>query len=432
MAPTARERLHERLGVLRRSRVGRFGADVLEAVVAVGQGFFGERIALRAGNLTFITLTSVIPMVAVALALLQFFGADTLQLYVQRFIRDILAPGNQADALELVDHLVNTAAARTAGGVSFAVLLVSAGLLLRQVDASLNEVWAVRRKRPLPISVALYAGALLVGPVFIGLSLAGTEGVKRLWVSIGLPFGTQALVLGATVVIVAALTLLYKLAPHAPVRLRSAFAGALVAGAAWEVVRVSYGWATMKLFGVNPIYGSLGIAPLFLLWVDISWMLVLFGARLAYAIENFEVRTEFKDLMSHPRSREIIAGRIAQLAARAQMGGSPAPTLKALTRKLGVPQQMLREVVLQLEGAGLITVGRRGELLPSRDPETLTVADLSAAVGGVAMRPGKDTQSKRSLEYQEFERLFAGVDQGSVETLSRISWAALAKPAEEP
>jgi membrane protein len=369
-------------------------------------------------------------MVAVALALLQFFGADRLQLYVQRFIKDILAPGNQADALQLVDHLVNAAAARTAGGLSFVVVLVSAGLLLRQLDASLNEVWAVRRKRPLAISMALYAGALLIGPVFIGLSLAGTEGVKQVWVRIGLPFGAQALAVGATFVIVAALTLLYKLAPHAPVRLRSAFAGGLLAGVAWELVRVSYGWVTAVLFGANPIYGSLGIAPLFLLWVDISWMLVLFGARLAYAVENVEVRTEFKDLVSHPRSRELIAGRVAQLAARALLTGAPAPTVKTLTRKLAVPQQMLREVVAQLETAGLIVVGRKGELVPARHPSSLTVADLSAAVGGVAMRPGKDSQDKRSLEYQEFERMFADVDQANVEKLSRISWAELAGPDE--
>lgn len=431
MAPPARAKASQQLAALSRSRLGRFARDLREAFTAVAHGFFGERIALRAGNLTFITLTSVIPMVAVALALLQFFGADRLQLYVQRFIRDILAPGNQADALALVDHLLNAAAARTAGGVSFVVVLVSAGLLLRQLDASLNEVWAVRRKRPLGISLLLYAGALLVGPVFIGLSLAGTEGVKGLWVRVGLPFGVQALVLGATVVIVAALTLLYKLAPHAPVRLRSAFAGGLLAGVSWEVVRVSYGWATTLLFGANPVYGSLGIAPLFLLWVDISWMLVLFGARLAYAVEHIEVRAEFKDLVTHPRSRELIAGRVAQLAARAMLTGTPAPSVKALTRQLAVPQQMLREVVAQLEAAGLIVVGRDGALVPARHPSSLTVAQLSAAVGGVAMRPGKETQDKRSLEYQEFERLFAEVDQANVEKLSRISWAALAGP-EEP
>lgn len=409
----------------RDTRLGRFVADTTRATRGLVHSFRGESIALRAGNLTFITITSLIPLVGVALGLLQFFKQGELEALLKGFVRDLLQPGVREQSDQLVSTFVSSAGSRITGTVSFAILLFSAGLLLRHLDASLNEVWAVTKRRPLLVSIGLYAGLLLVGPVVIAATLAGTRGIRSVFETVHLPFATQLLVLGGTVSAMVALTMLYKLAPHAPVRWRSAMGGGIVAGLAWDIARHSYNGIATLAFSANPVYGSLGIAPLFLMWIYVSWSVVLFGARLAYAVEHAGFRGSFMDILAHPRVRELIAARVAQIASRAFLAHQPGLTSRQVAMQLRVPAQTVDEVVHRLEAAGLLKVEKRGEIVPARDPSLLTLADLSTAVGGV-VTAGENPGAGRVADFGEFEQLFRQVDNASIEKLSQISWSAIA------
>lgn len=412
----------------RDTRLGRFVADTTRATRGLVHSFRGESIALRAGNLTFITITSLIPLVGVGLALLQFFKQRELEALLKTFVRDLLQPGVRETSDQLVSTFVSSAGSRITGGLSFAILLFSAGLLLRHLDASLNEVWAVTRRRPILVSIGLYAGLLLLGPLVIAATLAGTRGIRTLIEHLNLPYSSQVLVLGGTLSAVATLTLVYKLAPHAPVRWRSAFAGGIVAGIAWDVARHSYSGIATLAFSANPVYGSLGIAPLFLMWIYVSWSIVLFGARLAYAVEHAGFRGSFMDILSHPRVRELIAARVAQISARAFLLSQPAPTSRQIAEQLSVPAQTVGEVVHRLQLAGLVKIERKGEIKPARDPSLLTLADVSTAVGGV-VTAGENPANGRATDFAEFEQLFRQVDNASIEKLSQISWSTMAADA---
>ncbi len=410
---------------LQGTRAGRFASDTWYATRGLILGFRGHSITLRAGNLSFITITSLLPLFTVVLALLHALNQKAFEHAVVGFAQDVLTPGERMKTDAYVQQFFTAASSRTAGGLSFLVLLFSAGLLLRHLDASLNEVWAVRKRRPLLISIGLYTGMLLFGPTILGLTLATTAGVRQLVLGAHVPFAGQLIVLGGVVVAVVVLTLLYKLAPHAPVRLRSALAGGLVAGVFWEIARNVYGTTARLFFMANPIYGSLGIAPLFLMWLYLCWILVLFGARLSYAVEHASFRGTFHDLLSHPRSRELVAARLAQLTARAFLEGTWAPTASEIGERFKVPAQLVEEIIRDLESAGLIVVSRKGELRPAKDPHLLTLADVSAAVGGVGMLVKRDARPPRGEHFQEFEKLFAEGDDASVEKLNQISWASL-------
>jgi membrane protein len=158
--------------------VGR-AVNAWRLVVAVVLGYRGESLALRAGNLTFITITSLVPLVAVILALVHGFDVDrTIEHLVMRFFEDILSPGGRAQSQSTIRKFLDAANSPAGGSFSFVLLLVSSAILLRHLDASLNEVWAVRRRRPLLISGALYFGALLVGPLLMVLTLLGTDTAK--------------------------------------------------------------------------------------------------------------------------------------------------------------------------------------------------------------------------------------------------------------
>ena len=153
--------------IQRISRWGKRAVGLWRLLVSVVLSYRGEALALRAGNLTFITITSLVPMVAVIFSLLHAFNAKRIDPLVLRFFEDILSPGGRAQSEQTIRTFLSAANSRAAGSLSFVVVMVSAGLMLRHLDASLNDIWQVRRKRPIFVSLGLYTGVLLFGPLAI-------------------------------------------------------------------------------------------------------------------------------------------------------------------------------------------------------------------------------------------------------------------------
>lgn len=426
VSTSPKSRAGERLG-----RLGHRLVDLWRLIIAVLVGYRGEALALRAGNLTFITITSLVPVLAVILSLLHALNAKRIDPLLMRLFEDVLSPGLRAQSEGSIRKFIDAASSRTAGGLSFVVVLASAGLMLRHLDAALNDVWAVRRKRPLLVSIGLYAGVLVVGPLLIALALVGTDGAKRLVLWAHLPFSEQAFVLGAALAAGTFFSLLYKLAPHAPVPWRSAIIGGVVAGVVWEAARHLYSAVAGLFFSANPLYGSLGVAPLFLTWIYVGWYIILSGARLAYAVEHADFHDEFREILKHPRSRELIATRVAELVTRAALSGEVGPTSKTLAAALKLPEQRILEIVRVLILEGLLVAGKKGELSPTKDPAELTLADISSAVGGTARLLKRERSARASL-FEAAATLFTSADETTVEKLKGISWIELARRAEGP
>lgn len=400
-------------------------------LVAVVIGYRGEKLALRAGNLTFITLTSLVPLAAVALALLHAFGSTQVEGLVIKFFEDLLSPGGRAQAERALREFKAAANSPTGSSLSFLVLLVSSGVMLRHLDASLNDVWAVRRSRPILGTIGLYVGVLIVGPIAMAVSLLGSDGMKRLLLLVNFPLSGAAFTLGAILSAMVVFALLYKIAPHAHVPWRSAIIGGGVAGIAWEIARRAYGTIASIFFSANAVYGSLGIAPLFLTWVYVSWYVILSGARLAYAVEHADFHDEFRDLLAHPRSEELIATRLCQLIARARVAQVPGPSPIGLAAKLRLPTQRIEESVAQLTRAGLIK-SEGNALVPAKDLVDLCLADISSAVGGAAKVLNRERLS-RTGQFDEVAALFVAADEASIEKLKKITWADLALlPEHDP
>lgn len=416
--------------IKRISNWGKRAVSLWRLLVSVVLSYRGEALALRAGNLTFITITSLVPMVAVIFSLLHAFNAKRIDPLVLKFFEDILSPGGRAQSEQTIRTFLSAANSRTAGGLSFLVVMISAGLMLRHLDASLNDIWKVRRHRPILVSIGLYTGVLIFGPLLIALSLLGTQGAKQLIGWLEFPFSAQLYFLGAVFSGVTVFTLLYKLAPHAPVPWKSALAGGAAAGVAWELARHAYGGIASLFFSANKVYGSLGIAPLFLMWIYVGWYIVLSGARLAYAVEHADLHDEFHEMLEHPRSHELIGSRIAEEVARACLDGLKPPTARSLAIQLRLPQQRVGEIIHVLILGGLIRM-EKGSLHPARDVATLTLADISAAVGGTARVVKRDRPSSTG-HFESVARLFSTADEGTIEKLKGISWRDLVQtPADK-
>ncbi len=384
-----------------------------QAALAVLRSFRGEQLGLRAGNLSFITLTALVPLAAVILSLVHVFEERRIDSLVIHFFEEVLSPGGRQQTEAVLKRFLEAARSRTASGVSFSVLLVSSGVLLRHLDASLNEIWVVPRRRSWAVSILLYAGVLVAGPFLMVVALLGSDGMRRALTWLGWPLVPQSLVLGALASATGVFAVLYKLAPTVPVRWNSALRGGLAAGLAWELARRLYGSIASLFLSANPLYGSLGVAPLFLMWIYVGWYIVLAGARLAYAFDVAEPRHTVDAL----RVRELLCARVAGVIARAYLDRAAAPSTDGIAAHLAVPPRRVADALFPLETSGLV-LSKRGGWYPAQEPAQLTLADVIQAVSG--RRPV-------SADDDAVAQLLAEADASTMEKLKRMSWEALAQ-----
>lgn len=411
---------------------GALAASSYFALRAVLRGFRGERISLRAGALVYLTLFSLVPLTSLAFGLLHQLDSGRMEAEVRQLVFSLLAPGVREEGAAFLFRFLETAGNRTVGVVGFALLLGSSASLLRQVDASLNELWHVPSSRPIWVSAAVYLLVLLVGPVLAALSIASTGVVRAFILELSDLLGPTTLLLislGRLAIPIALLSLLYKLAPNAPVRWRSAVVGGVMAGLAWEAARLGYDAFALRIIRYDPVYGMLGAAPLFLAWLWLSWFAVLAGARLAYAVELSSQRAlgVSLHLQHHPRARALVAARIAQVATAAYLGGESPPRPEDLAHGLRVPIRVVLDVVRRMERAGLVTLGWRGSLQLARAPGELTLEDVLIAIGAFGLeRAEAGLEEPLDPLFARLEAHFQRADLASAEHLRRLSWLDLA------
>lgn len=408
---------------------GRFLTDTVLAGIAMVKGFRGEDISLRAAALTYISTFSLVPLLTVGLVLLRPLHQEIFQRRLRFAITEMLAPGVREESAAFLDRFLHPASSIAIGSFGFLALLLSAGSLLRHIDAAVNAIWGIQRQRPLLVRGLIYTGLLLLGPVFLAASFSGTGLVRAFFMTHAGHSAPQLITLGTTCIAVGALTLLYFWAPNAQLRIRSALAGGLVAGLAWMLAKQGYGDLAERSFYYNPLYGSLGALPLFLAWIYVSWLIVLAGARLSYAVEHVSFRDSLWAFGSHPRALELVGARVALEATLSWVDGRTPPLPRELARQLRVPESFVHEAVERMQEAGLLDKGRKGGLRPAKDPAELTLADLTLAVHGVMVTGGLDSwETPRAPGFEQVERFFRDADSAGIEVLRRTRWLDLVLP----
>jgi len=247
-----------------------------------------DRCPQIAGSLAFTTLLALVPIFAIAVALfsrLPFFEDVMAQIKV--FLLLNLAP-DIADRIitRYMEEFAQNAGRLTTLGV--AVLFVTAIALMLTMDRSINAIWRVRRSRPLWVSLIAYVALLSVGPILIGVSVSITTYLMSLSVTAGVPRQAHSLLLQAVPASVSTIAffLLYRLVPQARVPWGDALLGGLVAGLLFEGAKEVFALYVTYAPAVSVVYGAFAALPFFLLWIYISWLVVLFGAELTAALEH--------------------------------------------------------------------------------------------------------------------------------------------------
>ncbi len=249
-----------------------------------------DQITVNAGYLAYVTLLSLVPLVAVGVAIFSAFpGFESIRLSIENFIFNNFLPTSTDVIREHIASFSGNANKMTAVGVGF--LAVVALFLIRNVDATLNRIWRISRPRQTMISFAIYWMVLTLGPVLLGASLGVTSYIVSL-ASIadqGIPgFSGLLLKLLPYVISTAGFALLYTLVPNTRVPISAALPGAIFAAVLFEISKKAFAFYLTHFPSYEVIYGALATVPILFVWVYLSWIVVLLGAEFTVCLQYID------------------------------------------------------------------------------------------------------------------------------------------------
>ncbi|WP_462181267.1 virulence factor BrkB family protein [Pseudoalteromonas gelatinilytica] len=251
-----------------------------------------NQITVNAGYLAYVTLLSIVPLVAVGVAIFSAFpGFESTLVTIENFLFTNLVPTSSDVIKEHISAFAGNANKMTAVGVGF--LAAVSLLLIRNVDATLNRIWRIKKKRPMMISFAVYWMVLSLGPVLLGASIGVTSYIVSLvsFADQGIPgFSGFLLKLLPYIISMVGFIMLYTLVPNTRVPFRAAIPGALFAAMLFELTKKGFALYISHFPSYEVIYGALATIPILFVWVYLSWVVVLLGAEFTVCIspENIE------------------------------------------------------------------------------------------------------------------------------------------------
>jgi membrane protein len=336
--------------------------------------------------LTYATILSLVPFLAVAFSVLKAFG---VQNQLEPLLDRVFAPlgPEAAEVSRRIVEFVSNLKVGVLGALGVAGLFYTVISLVGTIESSLNHVWRVHESRAWKDKFRDYLSVVMVGPVLIFTALGLTASAQ----SYGIVRQTLALLPPIVMVVVTgvipyvlfslAFTLLYRFMPNTHVSLRAAAAGGVFAGVGWKLAGTAFTAFVADSGGYAAIYSSFAILILFLLWIYVSWSIALAGAVIAYLVDHLR-----EEAMRGERfeGREGEALRTLVLLAERHAAGLPPLEVRDLARELGVPAAAVEDVVSACVERGLVLVSAEppGVAL-ARPPAMVKVAEVLDAVARV-------------------------------------------------
>jgi membrane protein len=349
---------------------------------------FGQ-LTLRAMSLVYTTLLSIVPLLALSFSVLKAFGVHN---QIQPLLVNLLTPlGEQGTVVaRQIGEFIERMNVGVLGALGLALLLYTSISLMQKIEESLNYIWHVSQHRPLGERFSRYLSVLLVGPilVFAALGVTGallkSDALSQL-LSVDALDQTAKLIGEITpyLLVIAAFTFIYLLLPNARVKPGAAFVGGAVGGIVWQTA----GWVFATFVASSgqyaAIYSSFAILVLFMIWLYVSWLIVLFGASVAFYVQHPEyLYLDAGEPRLSNRVRERLALSAMYLTTARFLSGQPAPSLEDFTHHMGVPMHVLTVVLEALQEVGLVVTSGDEPVcyLPARDPSAITVTEVMGAI----------------------------------------------------
>ena len=358
-------------------------------VYAVVRDLADGQLTLRAMSLVYTTLLSVVPLLAFSFSVLKGFGVH--QKVLQPQLSAVLAPlGEKGTELTVqIIGFVDNVRGSVLGGVGLVLLVYTAISMIQKVEDSFNHVWQVQQARSLARRFSDYLSVILIGPVLMfaatGLiATAASSTIAQRLAEIE-PFGTTMIFVGRMlpfVMVTAVFTFLYAFIPNTKVKLGAALAGAVIAGLGWAVGGKLFASFVVGSAKYSAIYSSFAIAIIALIWIYLSWLILLVGSQLSFYVQHPRLMREGrKRLALSPAQVEQVALRAMYSVALGHREGET-PDVEGAARAMGIPARALDDIVCKLEEARILARTETGRLVPARDTARIRVVDVLRAVRG--------------------------------------------------
>ena len=383
-----------------RNPVARWAVRQYKLLFYTVQGLSSHGTMVRSAALTFYTLMSLVPVVALVFAVVKGFG---LAEGLEQNLYEVLP-----QSPEVIDYVVGfaqKALARPQGGwvalVGVLTLFWAVIKVFGSIEDAFNNIWEVRSTRSAARKYGDYIAVVVVAPILWVISSSmGNYAAEILGVA-----GSPALEVlsraGSLVVAWVMFTFIYVVLPSTKVRFTAALTAGVVAGTAFVLFQWGYVYLQRWMTSYNAIYGSFAALPLFLLWMQISWEILLLGGELSFAYQNVARFDEEREslLVSYDCRRKLMVG-VMLLVSRAFRDGRGAVSFSEIRDRLDVPTRIMNNILYTLVQARMLSEIRTEgtdydlEYAPARDISTLRVYDILSAVDSHGF--GRDTIDMRS------------------------------------
>jgi len=354
---------------------------------AMVRDFLRDELTLRAMSLVYTTMLAIVPLLAFTFAVFKYLGVHR---DLEPVLQGFLAPlGPRAG--ELTDQIigfVDNVSASLLGTIGIALLLFSLLTMAQKVESSFNFAWRVDRPRSFARRFSEYLAFLLVGPLIMSITigstatLASTTAMTQLR-EIGY-FGPLFDVLSWAmpyVLVIASFTFLYIFVPNTRVRFKPALVGGVFAGVLWAGGGSLFTSFIVSMSRYEAIYAGFAIVLVAMIWLYLSWLILLLGAQLAFYVQHPEYLPLGQRASSASNAtRERLALSTMLLVGRDFEKPGHGWRTESLTGSLRVPRHLLAPVVAALTAAGLLTRTTENRLVPARDLRRIGVLDILAAV----------------------------------------------------
>ena len=383
------ERLEDVLFQKSRSMGPPWGATLrwLRYPAALTRDWLGGEIGVRAMSLAYTTLLSLVPLMVFSFAILKGLGArGDLKLILREFFRPM--GGAATQLTESVMQFVVNMRGELLGSIGLGFLVYTVITTIQKVEASFNFVWRVERPRSFGRRFAEYLSVMILGPILlavaIGLLVSAENSPFAQWLHAVAPLAGILGVLGQFVpyaIVTAVFTFMYSFVPNARVQFRAALIGGVTAGVIWALVGKVFTAVIVYSSQLVAVYTGFAIVLTTLIWVYLSWLILLIGAQLAFYVQFPQyLRHGQETIELCGRDREQMGLSIMYLIGRDYEAGGGYWDAGRLAAELDVPGIALGPVLARLERGGLIVVTEKEQYVPGRDPAGILLADILEAV----------------------------------------------------
>ncbi len=351
------------------------------------RGFDEDKCQLRASALTFYSLISIVPVAAMAFGIAKGFGFEK---HLQKQLLEQIH--GQEEAVTRVIIFANSLLDNTKGGliagIGIIVLFWAVIKVLGHIEASFNDIWGIRESRSLGRKFSDYLSVMLLCPLLLitssSVAVFVTTQVSMIFEKV-----TLLGILGPTISFVLKMlpytivwvlfAFLYIFMPNTKVRFKSGILAGVIAGTIYQIIQFGYITFQVGAAKYNAIYGSFAALPLFLIWLQLSWLIVLFGAEFSFAHQNVDTYEFEPDSLKISNSfKRLLSLQITQLlVSNFSEGGKPI-TATEISHRLEIPIRLVHQILFDLTESGIVSGTQTQEYRepayqPARDIGTLTI-----------------------------------------------------------